>query len=233
MNVAFRSPEITVWTELDIAIDREWEAAYQRFETPAQEISKFKRRLKLLGAQEWPKDWQIVEMFCGRGNGIHALTDLGFVNLEGVDLSEELLRRYYGEANLYAGDCRELLFDSNSRDVMIVQGGLHHLPSLPSDLERCLDEVYRVLRPNGLFCMVEPWQTPFLTLAHTVSDNPVARRCWAKLDALAEMTARELTTYTQWLGQPETILKCISDRFCIEQKKVSYGKIVLRARAIK
>lgn len=220
---------IVVWADLGINIDRQWEAAYQRFETPAQEIAKFKRRLIQLGYNDWAKEAQIVELFCGRGNGIHALTQLGFTQVEGVDLSIELLQRYQGPAKLYAGDCRQLHFESNSRDGMIVQGGLHHLPTLPGDLEMCLDEIRRVLKPDGFFCMVEPWQTPFLTLAHAVSDNPVARRCWDKLDALAEMTARELSTYTQWLGMPDTILECIERRFVIERKKIAFGKLLLRA----
>lgn len=223
-------PAITVWKEIHIPIDREWEAAYQRFETPAQEIAKFKRRLHLLGYQDWNSDAQIVELFCGRGNGLHALSQLGFSNLEGVDLSEELLRRYAGGATLYAGDCRELLFESSSRDVIIVQGGLHHLPQIPEDLDSCLSEIRRVLKPDGYFCMVEPWQTPFLSLAHAISDNPIARRCWAKLDALAEMTARELVTYEQWLSQPSAILPSVHERFDVQLLKISYGKILLRAR---
>ncbi|MFO0944193.1 MAG: class I SAM-dependent methyltransferase [Pirellulales bacterium] len=229
-SVAIPEASIVVWADLGINIDRKWEAAYQRFETPQQEIAKFKRRLVQLGYMDWAKDTSIVELFCGRGNGIHALTQLGFQNVEGVDLSLELLQRYQGSAKLYAGDCRQLQFDTSSRDCLIVQGGLHHLPSLPNDLEMCLDEIRRVLKSDGYFCMVEPWQTPFLKLAHAISDNPVARRCWDKLDALAEMTERELSTYTQWLGMPETILDCIKQRFVVERKKIAFGKLLLRAR---
>ena len=44
-----------------------WEAAYIRFETPQQEIRKFLRRLRKLGATELPRDAHVVELFCGRG----------------------------------------------------------------------------------------------------------------------------------------------------------------------
>lgn len=230
MTTANSNFPIDVWTDLNFEIDREWEAAYERFETPAQEVAKFKRRLSLLGQADWDRNSQIVELFCGRGNGLHALTELGFHNLEGADLSTELLKRYGGPATLYAADCRYLKFDPNSRDIMIVQGGLHHLPSIPGDLELCLDEIHRVLKPAGIFCMVEPWQTPFLSLAHAISDNPVARKCWDKLDALAEMTARELRTYSQWLKNPELILACINQRFEVEKQSIAWGKIILRGR---
>jgi hypothetical protein len=49
-----------------------WEAAYLRFETPEQEIRKFEKRLLRLGAGAWPRDLRIVELFCGRGNGLRA-----------------------------------------------------------------------------------------------------------------------------------------------------------------
>lgn len=228
-TATFAAPPLTIWSELEIPIDRQWEAAYQRFETPQQEIAKFKRRLAYLGYRDWPANARIVELFCGRGNGLHALHELGFENLAGVDLSQELLQEYLGPAPLYVGDCRELAFDDHQFDVAIVQGGLHHLPQVPEDLERCLREIRRVLKPSGMFCMVEPWATPFLHVVHTALQSSVARRCWDKLDALAEMTERELTTYESWLSQPADILAVVRRYFDIHRQKIGFGKIMLRA----
>ena len=53
------------------------EEAYLRFETPKQEVRKAIRRLRHIGAVGWPKDWKIIEIFYGRGNGLHALSRLG------------------------------------------------------------------------------------------------------------------------------------------------------------
>ena len=139
-----------------------WEAAYLRFETPEQEIRKFIGRLENLGAREWPRDAEIVELFCGRGNGLHALERLGFSHIEGVDLSPRLLAQYRGAATCSEGDCRNLSFPDQSKDVLIVQGGLHHLPVLPDDLEQTIAEMHRVLKQNGRVMVVEPWRTPFL-----------------------------------------------------------------------
>lgn len=104
-----------------------WETAYARFETPAQEIRKFTRRLTKLGVAHWSRRAEIVELCCGRGNGLHALNQLGFTRLAGVDLSASLVRQYEGPATLYVCDCRQLPFDTQSKDIVIVQGGLHHL----------------------------------------------------------------------------------------------------------
>src|SRR6185369_15530507 len=103
-----------------------WEEAYVRFETPEQEITKFVSRLKKLGEANWKRDAQIVDIFCGRGNGLKALELLGFTNLEGVDISPELVARYEGPAKMHVADCRNLPFEDESRDIVIVQGGLHH-----------------------------------------------------------------------------------------------------------
>ena len=201
-----------------------WEAAYLRFETPEEEIDKFTRRLRRLGADQWPKQWRVVELFCGRGNGLHALAQLGFRHIEGVDLSPRLLAEYKGDAKCYAHDCRELPFERGSKDAAIVQGGLHHLPVLPGDLERVFSELRRVIRPQGHVVFVEPWLTPFLRVVHKVSETRLARRFSAKLDALATMIENERHTYENWLSRPQEISALARSYFRVEQESIAWGK---------
>jgi ubiquinone/menaquinone biosynthesis C-methylase UbiE len=201
-----------------------WEAAYQRFEIPEQELKKFTERLQNLGAAGWPRDAEIVELFCGRGNGLHALQRLGFTRLEGVDLSPNLLGQYRGDAKCTVADCRQLPFADCSKEVLIVQGGLHHLPTLPGDLDQTFQEMRRVLRKDGRVVLVEPWLTPFLRIAHLACRNTVARRLSTKVDALAVMIEHERRTYEQWLSQPEMILKLVRKYFSAEQENIAWGK---------
>jgi ubiquinone/menaquinone biosynthesis C-methylase UbiE len=201
-----------------------WEAAYSRFETPAQEVHKFVSRLKELGARSWPKDAAVVELFCGRGNGLHALQQLGFSRVAGLDLSPRLLAQYNGPAQCIVGDCRHLPFADHCKDVIIVQGGLHHLPELPNDLDQTLSEIRRVLKINGRAMFVEPWSTPFLNLVHAVCENPLARRCSVKLDALATMIHYERRTYEQWLSQPQLILSVVEKYFAPVRQSFRWGK---------
>jgi len=98
-----------------------WEAAYLRFETPEEEIQKFIGRLNRLGAPQWPRDAEIVELFCGRGNGLIALQRLGFTRIEGVDLSPRLLAQFKGSAKCTVADCRRLPFTDRSKDILTVQ----------------------------------------------------------------------------------------------------------------
>lgn len=207
-----------------------WETAYARFETPAQEIRKFTRRLGKLGAANWPRDADVVELFCGRGNGLHALSNLGFKRIEGVDLSPSLVAQYQGPARLYVGDCRQLPFAARSKDIVIVQGGLHHLTSLPQDLEQTLAETSRILREHGLLAVVEPWLTPFLAMVHRVCRSKITRRMIPKIDAFATMVEFEGEIYTRWLAQPESILSLFTRFFHEEFHSIGWGKCLYVGR---
>ena len=222
-NSLLNAPVFT--TESQESCDAAWEAAYQRFETPEQEINKFQRRLKLMGAGSWSSGASIAELFCGRGNGLVALERLGFTNLQGADLSAGLVSQYQGSAKCFVADCRDLPFAENSLDIAIVQGGLHHLPTLPGDLEQVLSEVCRVLKPRGQFVMIEPWRTPFLDLVHHVCKNRLALKISSRIEALATMIDHERKTYEQWLGMPNEILELLN--FCFEpiHQETRWGKL--------
>lgn len=201
-----------------------WEAAYLRFETPEEEVRKFIDRLKRLGSGQWRRDTEIVELFCGRGSGLLALHRLGFTRLEGVDLSPRLIAQYNGPAKCAVADCRKLPFAGQSKDVLIVQGGLHHLPNLPGDLEQTFAEMQRVLRKSGRVVLVEPWRTPFLSFIHFASKLPLSRRLSGKMDAFATMVEHEIHTYSQWLSQPELIKKIARAHFVPVHESFAWGK---------
>jgi ubiquinone/menaquinone biosynthesis C-methylase UbiE len=207
-----------------------WEAAYSRFETPEQEVQKFIRRLIAMGALSWKRECEIVELFCGRGNGLVALAKLGFSRIEGVDLSPSLLSQYTGPARCHAADCRALPFDDGTKDMIIIQGGLHHLQTLPSDLERCLNEMHRVLKTNGKVLIVEPWLTPFLSFVHWVCGRKMARRLFSKIDALATMIEHERETYHQWLKQSGSVLNTLDRYFVLEHSVCRWGKLMFAGR---
>jgi ubiquinone/menaquinone biosynthesis C-methylase UbiE len=222
--------EPAVSTAAAAATDDPWELAYMRFETPEEEIGKFIKRLKELGADKWPRDAKVVELFCGRGNGLHALERLGFTSLEGIDLSPRLVAQYEGIGKCYVGDCRSLPFEDKSKDAIIIQGGLHHLLKLPDDLDQTLAEVRRVLKDDGKFLVVEPWLTPFLSFVHAVCEMKLARRMWGKLDALSTMIHYERETYEQWLNQPKEVNAVFQKYFKADQLAFKFGKMMFVGR---
>jgi len=150
---------LTYWTEGMDCCDPVWEAAYNRFETPEEEREKFRRRLRSMGVDKMPKSLRVADLFCGRGNNLTVLEEMGFTDVTGVDLSPNLLMEFKGRAKLYVGNCCDIRLPDACLDLIIVQGGMHHLPKLPDDLDKCFSEIARILAPGGTVVFVEPWMT--------------------------------------------------------------------------
>ena len=206
-----------------------WELAYQRFETPEQERRKFIRRLRSLGVLQWNRQMRVLEIFSGRGNGLVAWQRLGFRNVCGVDLSPALVERSELRRSSVIGDACRLPIQTASRDVAIVQGGLHHLLRI-DDVRVALREMHRVLKPDGRGIIIEPWLTPFLRVVHVVTEHPLARRMSNTLDAFAAMTDEERPTYEAWLGRAEPILQAVTAEFEPIQLRRRWGKLVFLGR---
>jgi ubiquinone/menaquinone biosynthesis C-methylase UbiE len=215
---------LTYWHTGMHCCNPRWESAYERFETPEQEKSKFRQRFRQMGFEQLGRDLRVVDLFCGRGNGLRALQEMGFRNLTGVDLSPSLLQQAPPEASRIVADCTDLRFEPGSVDIFVVQGGLHHLPSLSTDLPRCLDEVIRSLAPAGLFCVVEPWNTPFLRAVHLVCSHRLMRRLIGKFNAFATMVEEERTTYYEWLSSSSLIQAEVAKRFVPRTSCFGWGK---------
>jgi ubiquinone/menaquinone biosynthesis C-methylase UbiE len=216
--------DITFWIKGVNCCDAEWEAAYSRFESTEEEKLKFRRRLVAMGVSGLSRDLRVADLFCGRGSNLAVLEEMGFADVSGVDLSPDLLSRYRGRAKLYVGDCRDLRFADASMDLVMVQGGLHHLPRLPEDLDRCLGEIARILAPGGIVLFVEPCLTPYLRLAHACCGVPLLRRLSPRLDALAVMIAHERQTYESWLSAMGDTRRTTRAKFETVLDRASMGK---------
>ena len=203
---------------------RAWEAAYQRFESPSAEERKFSRRLRRAGVTAMSPHSRVLEMFSGRGGGLRALRELGFHRVTAIDASPSLL--FAGERPAILGDCRALPCASGTQDLIVIQGGLHHLPRLPEDLEATLAECSRALTPDGRVVIVEPWLTPFLRLVHLGCALSVVRRFSQRVTALATMIEHERPTYERWLSSPAMVKEVLLRWFEPERWQVSFGKLL-------
>jgi SAM-dependent methyltransferase len=166
---------------------------------------------------------------------VEAMDSIASANWASQDLRastfrQRLFRNIGGTATLYVCDCRQLPFDDSSKDIVIVQGCLHHLKTLPDDLQRTLSEAARVLKDNGAFVVIEPWLTNFLAFVHMVCRSRIARRVSPKIDALATMIDYERETYEQWLGQPQTIVRLLEQFFFTDLCSIKWGKYMYIGR---
>jgi len=98
----------------------------------------------------------VLEIGCGSGYGAYLLNQLQPKSYIGLDVMEEqveLARKNYSQFQFLIQDAEDLSqFVDESKDVIIIFGVLHHIPNL----RKAIDEIARVLKPNGQLFLEEP-----------------------------------------------------------------------------
>ena len=116
--------------------------------------------LELAGS---PPSGRLADLGCGSGVFTDILRRRGF-GAVGFDISHQLTsfgRRCYPEVEFVTGDIEYLCLPSDSLDVVLLSGVIHHLP----DPLRCAREVHRVLKKGGVFMAFDPnRRNPFMRL---------------------------------------------------------------------
>src|SRR4029079_6558235 len=135
-----------------------WELAHQAFQTPEEELAKIVRRFRTLGAHTWDTRLSIADICSGRGARLRAWHELGFTDVVGVDFSLALARTHQGPGHVVLGDARSVPLLDASRDLVMIQGGLHHLFTF-EEVELAVREMVRIVKPGGRIIVIEPWPT--------------------------------------------------------------------------
>jgi len=218
-------PKLKAIERCDVDAQATWEELFVLFETPEEERRKFIRRLKQLRVEKWNKELRIMELFCGRGSGLFAWESLGFKNVEGVDISAELVNGYSGKAKCHVGDACSLPFADESYDIVCIQGGLHHL-NLTEELDQALCEINRVLSSSGRLIVIEPWQTPFLWFVHFMMGIKLVRMLSKSVETYAKLCALERETLEAWLNHPKAILEKLKLYNETVTLRIGFGKLM-------
>jgi SAM-dependent methyltransferase len=104
------------------------------------------------------RDKTVLDLGCGSGENLVPMVKRG-ANVIGMDISPELvalagqrLESYgIGSVKLLVGSAYETGLPDDSIDVVFSSALLHHL-----DLPKARAEIYRILRPGGVFILREP-----------------------------------------------------------------------------
>ncbi len=111
----------------------------------------------------------ILDIATGTGDLAIAMAKTGAEKIVGLDLSPGMLevgkhkvahKQLDSTIEMVVGDSENLPFEDNSFDAITVAFGVRNF----EDLEKGLEEIYRVLKPKGHFVVLEtsvPTKTPF------------------------------------------------------------------------
>lgn len=94
---------------------------------------------------------KVLDLACGTGRIVPKLLDKK-AQVTGIDLSEKMLeiaRKKSSKAVFIQGDMEKLPFVEESFDIVIAAFAIVHL----KNLKKCFDEVYRVLKDDGIFVL--------------------------------------------------------------------------------
>ncbi len=120
------------------------------------------------------KNAKILDYGCGTGVSLKKAIEFEPKKIVGIDISEvsiEKARRNIGSSNknleLLVDNCEQTKFNENEFDVVYGAGILHHL-----QINQCLNEIFRVLKPGGKLLFIEPLGTnPLINLYRLLTPN--------------------------------------------------------------
>ncbi|HUH46233.1 MAG TPA: bifunctional demethylmenaquinone methyltransferase/2-methoxy-6-polyprenyl-1,4-benzoquinol methylase UbiE [Arenibacter sp.] len=128
---------------------------------------KWRKRLVAIVGKKNPKT--ILDIATGTGDLAIKLAETGAQEIIGLDISPGMLevgrkkiidKKLDDKINMVVGDSENLPFNAESFDAVTVAFGVRNF----EDLEKGLSEIYRVLKPNGTFAVLEtsiPEKTPY------------------------------------------------------------------------
>lgn len=113
-----------------------------------------------------------LEAMCGEGSTTEFLLERG-AKVIGLDISAQEIESFERRWPQCEARCASILdtsLPSESFDCVVVVGGLHHVHP---HVVKAIQEIWRVLRPGGHFCFIEP---------HHGSLPDTIRRFWYRRD---------------------------------------------------
>jgi len=107
------------------------------------------------------KNSEILDYGCGVGPIIEKVIKFNPKKITGIDISDvsiskakEKFVNISPKVELLVDNCENTNFDNNKFDIVYGLGILHHL-----QISKCINEISRILKPNGTLLFIEPLGT--------------------------------------------------------------------------
>lgn len=108
--------------------------------------------LRDLLAQTLPESCTVLDTGCGHGNFIIDELRGRFSRAVGIDVSPDVMTNNISLDTCVVGSMASLPFDTDSFDLVTSLWVLEHI----DEPQICFDEIYRVLKPSGVFAFTTP-----------------------------------------------------------------------------
>jgi ubiquinone/menaquinone biosynthesis C-methylase UbiE len=172
--------------------------------------------LKLIKNEGIKPTEKILEIGCSGGPLIKLLTEEGYTNISGIDISQEAIDQCVAKGidNVKVIDASKTLFGNNEFDLLIASDILEHIKEDKSTL---FDWI-RVLKPNGTFIIFVP-AFNFLWSEHDRVNKHYRRYDRVSLNKLLEETGFIVKRVSYWnfLVFIPTYLVRTFERFLLKQ----------------
>jgi SAM-dependent methyltransferase len=164
-----------------------------------------------LGMFELPKDARILDLGCAFGDDIRRLVVSGHTSVIGIEPDPYCVERCIG-LDVRQGTIERTGLAAATMDVVLVDNVFHHIP----DYAEALDEIRRVLRPEGLLCFIEPRRS-ILRIAMDLLTfrTPLPRIVGGPVRLRWELMSEEVRSglYPQWLRSHREFFRLLDERF--------------------
>lgn len=166
-----------------------------------------------------PKSDFILDVGCAYGHDLRTLQDLGYQNLFGIEPDSRCLSQT-SDLNIKEGSIEAIPFPDASFDTVFVDNVFHHI----SNYQRAINEISRVLKPNGKLCFIEPRNSllrqgmDFLTFKTLL---PVLSQA-VQMRYLVMKEEMDTGLYPLWLASHEKFLEQLRREFKIDWLKKEF-----------
>ena len=116
---------------------------------------------------------KVLEGMCGSGSILTKYLIDNNAIVTGLDISSDCIKKYksnWKNVKTIWEDITNTNILNDTYDMIIIIGGLHHAHP---NLNKTMDEIYRILKPNGILCFME---------IHDKSIINIIRNIWYKFD---------------------------------------------------
>jgi ubiquinone/menaquinone biosynthesis C-methylase UbiE len=111
-------------------------------------------KLARLGLSPEQNDCELLDMCCGHGEALDSLHKMGYRKLSGIDLTITKELALDPRFKIRQGDVTSTNLPAASYDWITCIHSMHHLASA-ANVERLLDESWRLLRPGGRLGIID------------------------------------------------------------------------------